>query len=80
MKRYKKGYLDGLDAARRAVMAAPTATFGRRVATAVGGVPRIEDRAVNPDGNPDVAATTYAMRDAILGWIDRLAEAGVDDK
>lgn len=67
---FTEGYMAGLKAARAAVIAAPTMTYGERLSGLSGGFPRVRDEAVSPDGDPSYVRNTYALRDAILSWID----------
>jgi hypothetical protein len=68
---FREGQRDGLLAARAMVMAAPTLSHGQRFSGGKGGFPGVEDRAVNPDGDPTYVHNTYALRDALLFWIDK---------
>ena len=67
---YAEGYIDGLRRAADFVVGAPTLTWGQR-RCGVGGFARVLDHAVDPDGDPDYVHNIYALRDAVLGWIER---------
>lgn len=73
-EQFYEGVREGLALARKFVMAAPTSSggpLGQRHTGGTGTFPRVADRAVDPDGSPDLVYSTYALRDALLWWIDR---------
>jgi hypothetical protein len=61
----------GLERAKELVMGAPVLLHGRRHCGGPGGVPRVVDRAVDADGDPEDVWCSYALRDAVLHWIDK---------
>lgn len=74
-KDFKLGQIAGLEKAERWVMSAPLLQHGQRKANIPGGFPRMADPSMDADGDPDFVACNYALRDAILFWIERdLAE------
>jgi hypothetical protein len=68
---YVRGYIAGLERAAKHAMCAPVMVYGERRADVEGGFPKVQDPACDPDGNPDRVSNTYALRDAILWWIER---------
>lgn len=78
-----RDYISGLQQARAFVMGAPTLSSGTRLSGMKGGFPRVADRAVDPDGDPTIVYCDYALRDAVLYWIDKeiaaAQELGVAD-
>jgi hypothetical protein len=68
---YGRGVAHGLERAREMILAAPVLLHGQRKAGVPGGVPRVMDSAVDPDGDPDYVHNSYALRDAVLYWIEQ---------
>ena len=68
---YERGVAAGLEAAKALVMGAPVLLHGQRKVDVPGGVPRVSDRAVDADGDPNYVHNSYALRDAVLHWIDK---------
>lgn len=77
-KGYREGYVAGLRRARAMVLAAPTVQPAfTRITNMPGGFPRVADTAADPDGDPNVVTCLYALRDAVLHWIDQEVEQNV---
>lgn len=77
---FERGILVGLERAMRWVMSAPLCQMGQRRVDGPDGFPRMADPAVNEDGDPNLVACNYALRDAILYWIERDMRARIDGR
>jgi hypothetical protein len=67
---YERGLAAGLERARALVMGAPVLFYGQRTTEGPDAVPRIMDTPT-PNGNPRFVSNTYALRDAVLHWIEK---------